>query len=122
MGVGATLYIRWRNSLSTASAAFRSTFSNAISELRNGADDPFLVLSAAYSVHETAVLEFARHLGRFKRKRFLEAWRKYHCHEDTNIDLLEQYGDGGASLSERHHRRELAIQRIEHLLAYAKHT
>jgi hypothetical protein len=119
-------YIVYRNNklsrFAAASAAFRSAFSDAYSKIRNGNDNPFTILTAAFPGHETAVLEFARYLGPIARKGLLEAWRKFHSHEKANIRFLEQYTTTGVSLSQVQSNRKLAIQRIEHLLSYAKQT
>lgn len=119
-------YIISRNNkisrFAAASAAFRSAFSDAYSKIKNGNDDPFTILTASFSGHETAVLEFARYLNPIARKGLLGAWREYHSHEKANIRFIEQYTTSGVSLSQGQVNRKLAIQRIEYFLSYAKQT
>ncbi len=119
-------FIAYRNNrlsrLAAAASAFRASFADILSSLRNEREDAHQLLETAFKQHESAVVEFARFLGPIKRKRFLEEWKAYYCHESANILFLEQYSGAGSSSGKREMRRNLAIKRIEQLLSYAKQT
>lgn len=109
--------------LAVASAAFRSSFSGTLSSLRNGYEDPYPMLEQQFPTHESSVLEFARHLNCIERKRFMKSWHDYYCDNgNPSIPFLEQYSKHEGSIELAKKNRKLAIQRIEHLLTYAKQT
>ena len=115
------LTIYQRNQFNAASASFRAAFSQSLTALLHTDADTCSVLQAAFPAHEMAVLEFARHLSWFSRRRFLVAWRDYH--QVNGIPFFEQYSRvvaTGPGVLPREERRPLAIRRIEILLAYAK--
>lgn len=120
-------YLAWRNNFKSRQAAgaiaFRTAFADTLSALRNTDADTFQTLSESFAIHESAVLEFSRFLTYFSRKAFLKAWNKSAYHEQQpNYPFLEQYSGAGQSISESKRLRNLSINRIEHILSYAKYT
>jgi hypothetical protein len=119
-------YFAWRNNFkvrqANAAAAFRAAFANTLTALRNTNADPADILIDAFATHVTAVNEFSGFLC-FSRNAFKRAWDKYAYHDDKGKfphPFFEQYSNAGCSASEAKQRRELAINRLEHLLSYAK--
>jgi hypothetical protein len=120
-------YVAHRNNkfirLAVAAAAFRASFSGTLASLRNGSDDPYPMLEQQFLTHESSVLEFALHLNYIQRERFMKSWHDYYCLDgDSANPLLAQYSKHLGSTELATKNRNLAIQRIEQLLTYAKQT
>ena len=124
--IGATILwrIHMRNSLRSAATSFRAAFSDTMSQLRNNhTTDVSAILETCFSAHESAVLEFRVYLSKLESKSFMEAWHNYYCHDgNPSIPFLEQYSKHLGSIEFAKTNRKRAIQRIEHLLTYAKQT
>ena len=114
------LWREQRNARAAASAIFRAAFTDVLTHLRHSNTCPLDILSPAFPAHDAAVHEFSRFLG-FKCKAFLRAWDQYAYHENQKSrPFLEQYASAAQSISEQRRRRQLAIERLEHLLSFAK--
>jgi hypothetical protein len=86
-----------------------------------GEVDAFGILNSAFKKHLIAISEFAHVIPRCKRNLFSQAWQQYHCYpEPPFTHFLEQYDTRTGSIEQRKKNRELAIERIKHILSFAK--
>lgn len=131
-------YLVWRNNRRTrsanAAAAFRAAFTPVLATLqspRNGVGATRALLSAAFQGHHEAVLVFRPYVGQLNRRGFDKAWGQYRCDQSKDFKELGfpdpeqlahlcEYIAIGAE--EESTVRSLALQRIEHLVSFAKET
>ena len=86
-----------------------------------GEVDAFDTLNGASKKHLIAISEFSCALSRCKRSAFNQAWQQYHCYpEPPFTHFLEQYDTRTGSIEQRKKNRELAIERIKHILSFTK--
>lgn len=86
-----------------------------------GEGDAFDILSGAFKKHFIAISEFTHIINRCKRNAFNQAWQDYHCYPKPPFPhFLEQYDTKTGSIEQRKKNRELAIERIKHILSFTK--
>jgi len=86
-----------------------------------GEGDAFDMLNGAFKKHLIATSEFARLVSRCKRNSFNQAWQDYHCYPKPPFPhFLEQYDTRTGSIEQRKKNRELAIQRVKHILSFTE--
>ena len=100
----------------------REAFQEELAILQVSEDcDAVAHLTSAFKKHFIAISEFRYVLPSCKLNSFDEAWRNYHCtSEPPYIHLLEQYDTRSGSGEQQNKNRELAIQRIRHILSFTE--
>lgn len=107
----------------SASKVFRNAFSEELSKLMNSDEDPVTILQPAYLRHTAAVSEFSIYLDSGNKRKFTEAWNVYAFHpQNIEVPFLEQYSKYLGDVHAAKQNRQLAVNRLDNLIAYAKHT
>lgn len=108
-----------RNAQKEAAQCFRNVISETLSKLKNCTEDTISVLETDFVKHENAVFEYSSYLF-WQKRNFLSAWQDYAFHPQTGIRFLEAYTSFGVSVSKAKTNRNLAQQKLEQLLKYAR--
>ncbi len=105
-----------------AGTKLREAFQDELATLKApGEVDALSLLESAFKKHLIAISEFNRRLPKCKRCAFNQAWQDYHCYpQPPFIHFLEQYTTTTGSMEEKEKNRNLAIERIEHILSFTK--
>ncbi len=109
-----------RRFLIDAGTRLREAFNDELASLKApGEIDALTLLESAFKKHLIAFSEFNRRLPKCKRPALNQAWQDYHCHpRPPFIHFLEQYTTRTGSMEEKKKNRDLAIERIEHILSF----
>ena len=111
--------------INAVNAAFYDELAALFEWNNNDINIPAL-LEKAFPKHLSAVLEFANFLSIDDRDRFISQWKKYYQDENNSGDSMyyhdfSKYSVAGDKKNKANRaNRELAIQRLEDILSYAK--
>lgn len=119
-----SLELAKRQMFNQAAMQFRAAFTDELTKLTTGSDEPYDVLKNAEVRHVSAGFEFRRILTEKERERFDQAWQRYYCaDQDPRQPYLEKYSehlsDEQSGIPKRE-RRRTAIDRIEAILRLAQ--
>jgi hypothetical protein len=113
-----------RQNFNVIAEKFRAALSDEIKALRYTSEDPAEILSRSFTKHETAVSELKLVLGRCDKKGLEKAWKAYnpYVQHPGNHELpsMSQYYGLQSPDIEPEAVRNVAIERIENLLKFAK--
>ena len=119
--VGAIL-IANRDRRIDAGRRLREAFQDELATLKApGEIDALTLLESAFKKHLIAISEFNYRLPKCKRSAFDQAWQHYYCYpQQPFYPFLEQYTTTTGSMEQKKKNRNLAIERIEHILSFTK--
>jgi hypothetical protein len=100
---------------------FNGAFIDDIRRLEAGNEDAYDVLKSSIVKHETAMIEFKKILKGEKLQDFGQAWNEYYYGNisGSGLPFIEQYFAGG-SVTKKRELTQLALQRLEKLISFAK--
>ena len=109
-----------RRFLIDAGTKLREAFNDELASLKApGQIDALPLLESGFKKHLIAISEFNRRLSKCKRPAFNQAWQDYHCHpQPPFIHSLNQYTTRTGSMEQKKKNRDLAVERIEHILSF----
>lgn len=111
-----------RRFLIDAGTKLREAFNDELAALKAPEEiDALSLLEGTFKKHLIAISEFNRRLPECKRLAFNQAWQDYHCYpQPPFIHFLKQYTTRTGSMEQKKKNRNLAIERIEHILSFTE--
>ena len=124
LGYRFSISLARRQNFNIIAERVRKAFEDDIKALRYTSKDPADILSHSYMEHETAICELKFVLSKCKKKDLEKAWKDYNPYVqhpgDHEVPSMSQYYGLQSPDIEPEEVRNLAIERIEKLLNFAK--